>query len=155
MKLQGLFLLNILANKFDINGIGLYRDKGLTMEVLWLNYWWVLVKLFISTQNRITLQVFSNSLSELDYQTFPAILKSSTKHKHYQSALNQFGYDCKLQSQPLNDKNEDKIKSSKNRKENIIWFNPPFSKNVSNNIGKYFLLLIQKNFPNNNINIIM
>ena len=31
MKLQGLFLLNILANKFDINGIGLYRDKGLTM----------------------------------------------------------------------------------------------------------------------------
>ena len=89
-----------------------------------------------------------------NYQTFPAILKSSTKHKRYQSALNQFGYDWKLQSQPPNDKNEDKIKSSKNRKGNIICFNPPFSKNVSNNIGKYFLLLIQKSFPNNNINII-
>ena len=26
---------------------------------------------------------------------------------------------------------------------------PPFSKNISNKIGKYFLLLIQKHFPNN------
>ena len=32
--------------------------------------------------------------------------------------------------------------------ENIIWFNLPFSKSVSKNIGKYFLLLIQKHFPN-------
>ena len=26
---------------------------------------------------------------------------------------------------------------------------PPFSKNISNNIGKNFLILIQKHFPNN------
>ena len=38
--------------------------------------------------------------------------------------------------------------SPKNCKRNI-WFNPPFSKNVSKNIGKYFLPLIQKHFPNN------
>ena len=31
----------------------------------------------------------------------------------------------------------------------IIWFNSLFLKNDSNNIGKYFLLLIQKHFPNN------
>ena len=47
-----------------------------------------------------------------------------------------------------NNENENKSKSSKNPKRNI-WFNPPFSKNISNNIGKYFLLLIQKHFPNN------
>ena len=68
--------------------------------------------------------------------------------KHYQNILNQSGYDYKLQYKPPNNENENRSKSPKNRKRNIIWFNPPFSKNVSNNIGKYFLLLIQKHFPN-------
>ena len=67
---------------------------------------------------------------------------------HYQNILNQSGYDYKLQYQPPNNENENRSKSPKNRKRNIIWFNPPFSKNVSNNIGKDFLLLIQKHFPN-------
>ena len=61
--------------------------------------------------------------------------------KHYQNILNQFGHDHKLQFKwPIN-KNENKSKSSKNCKRNIIWFNPSFSKEVSNNIGKYFLPL--------------
>ena len=67
---------------------------------------------------------------------------------YYQNILNQSGYDYKLQYQPPNNENENRSKSPKNRKRNIIWFNPPFSKNVSNNIGKDFLLLIQKHFPN-------
>ena len=36
---------------------------------------------------------------------------------------------------------------TKNRKRNIIWFNPPYSKNVSTKIGKIFLSLIDKHFP--------
>ena len=67
----------------------------------------------------------------------------------YISPLKQSGYDYKLQCKPSNNENENKSKSYKNRKRNIIWFNPPFSKNVSNNIGKYFVLLIQKHFSNN------
>ena len=69
--------------------------------------------------------------------------------KHYQNILNQSGYNYKLHYKPPNNENKNKSKSSKNRKRNIIWFNPLFSKNVSNDIGKYFLLLIQKHFPNN------
>ena len=34
-----------------------------------------------------------------------------------------------------------------NRKRNIIWFNPPFNKNIKTNIGKTFLKLIDKHFP--------
>ena len=34
------------------------------------------------------------------------------------------------------------------RKRNIIWFNPPYSKNVKNQVGKYFLKLIEKHFGN-------
>ena len=36
------------------------------------------------------------------------------------------------------------------RKRKIIWFNPPFSKNVSTNIGKLFLKLIFKHFTKAN-----
>ena len=39
------------------------------------------------------------------------------------------------------------ICNTKNRKRKIIWFNPPFSLNVSTNIGKKFFSLLGKNFP--------
>ena len=33
------------------------------------------------------------------------------------------------------------------RKRNIIWFNPPYSKSFKMNIGKYHFRLLNKNFP--------
>ena len=30
---------------------------------------------------------------------------------------------------------------------NILWYNPPFSKNTNTNIGHKFLALIDKHFP--------
>ena len=41
------------------------------------------------------------------------------------------------------------IAKSRNRNRNIIWFNPPYSKSVSTNVGKKFLTLIEKHFPEN------
>ena len=35
----------------------------------------------------------------------------------------------------------------KTQKQNIIWFNPPFSKSVSTNIAKTFIQLMAKHFP--------
>ena len=43
-------------------------------------------------------------------------------------------------------KNNDENQKRK-RKRNIIWFNPPYSKNVKTNIGKTFLQLLSKHFP--------
>ena len=40
-----------------------------------------------------------------------------------------------------------RTKRKNNRTCNMIWFNPPFSKNVSSNIAKSFLKLIDKHFP--------
>ena len=34
-----------------------------------------------------------------------------------------------------------------NRNRNIIWFNPPFNKDVSTNVAKKFLDLLDKLFP--------
>ena len=48
----------------------------------------------------------------------------------------QSGYQQKLKYNPVNTE----IHNKRNHKRNIIWFNPPFSRNISTKIGKYFLL---------------
>ena len=47
---------------------------------------------------------------------------------------------------------DDKINKNinKNRRRNIIWFNPPFCKLKNISIGKYFLGLINKHWKDNN-----
>ena len=40
-----------------------------------------------------------------------------------------------------------KSKDTKGRKRKIIWFHPPYSKNVSAKAGNQFLKLINKHFP--------
>ena len=37
--------------------------------------------------------------------------------------------------------------SCRNRQRNIIWFNPPFSKNIKTNIARNFLNLVDTHFP--------
>ena len=198
-EIVGLFLLNNLANKYDKNSVGLYRDDGLALfknindhradkirkefhqlfkenglsleikcNLKTVNYLDITLDLNTGTYkpyrkpNDQTLYIHAQSnhpaniLKQLpiSVETRLSNLSSNSEifheaSKHYQNILSQSGYDYKLQYKPPNNENENKSKSSKNRKRNIIWFNPPFSKNVSNNIGKYFLLLIQKHFPSN------
>ena len=50
----------------------------------------------------------------------------------YQQALEDAGYREKLEFIQVERKNS---KSSKNRKRNILWFNPPYSDIVQTNIG--------------------
>ena len=61
----------------------------------------------------------------------------------YQDALDKSGHKHKLKYQA----NTNAANNKKQRKRNIIWFNPPYSKNVKTNIGKLFLNLIKKHFP--------
>ena len=63
----------------------------------------------------------------------------------YQKALKENGYTSELQYVPKHQEKRNRI-----RKRNIIWFNPPFSKNVETNIAKRFLQLIDKHFPSSN-----
>ena len=60
----------------------------------------------------------------------------------YVDALKSSGYTegiTYLDKQPT--------KKKRNRQRNVIWFNPPFSNNVTTNIGATFLKLINKHFP--------
>ena len=68
--------------------------------------------------------------------------------KEYQDALERSGFKHKL-------KYEDSTtlpqrQKSGNRKRQVIWFNPPFSKSVTTNVGKEFLKLLDKHFPPHN-----
>ena len=63
------------------------------------------------------------------------ILKESTKY--YENNLRQSGYNNKL-THKTTDTNHQKHSKHKRK---IVWFNPPFSKNVSTKIGKSFLSL--------------
>ena len=60
--------------------------------------------------------------------------------KYYENALGKSGHEEKLNY------NTNSKKSPK-RKRKILWFNPPYSKNVRTNVGKIFLSLVKKHFP--------
>ena len=64
----------------------------------------------------------------------------------YEKALRESGY--KNVSLVYTDKKD--IKHKRNRSRNIIWFNPPFNKNVSTNVAKRFLNLLDQHFPKSN-----
>jgi hypothetical protein len=66
----------------------------------------------------------------------------------YNEALSACGYSEKINYNVSNGAADDNNKNKhKNRKRNIIWFNPPYSGNVKSNIGRTFLKLINKHFP--------
>ena len=66
---------------------------------------------------------------------------------YYEDNLRQSGYNKKLTYKLTGTNHQKHIK----HKRKIIWFNPRFSKNISTNIGKSFLSLLDLHFPKNHI----
>ena len=59
----------------------------------------------------------------------------------YEEALSKSGFSKNMEY-------SDKAAAPKHkRKRNVIWFNPPFNKNVTTNVARCFLALIDKHFP--------
>ena len=63
----------------------------------------------------------------------------------YQEALDKSGYryDLTYKVTPSQTRR-------RTRKRNIIWYNPPYSRNVETKVGKCFLSLIDQHFPKSN-----
>ena len=68
----------------------------------------------------------------------------------YESALKNSNYKTKLEYAPDSSSDNHTPSNKRKRKRHIIWFNPPFSRNVRSNIGRDFLKLIDKHFPKTN-----
>ena len=64
----------------------------------------------------------------------------------YNNALKSSGYKERIHYVANQNQNQGRAKS-RIRSRKIIWFNPPYSKNVRTNIAKSFLCLINKHFP--------
>ena len=62
----------------------------------------------------------------------------------YNNILDKYGY-----SEKLTFEKEQYTHERRNIGRNIIWYNPPFSKNVKTNIAKQFLNLLDKHFGRN------
>ena len=60
----------------------------------------------------------------------------------YQNALDHSNFSHKLEYTP-----HETQRPRRNRQRNVIWFNPPFSKNVKINIARSFLHLVDTHFP--------
>ena len=65
----------------------------------------------------------------------------------YNSALKASGYSESITFLENRKQAPTDIRRSKKRSRNVIWYNPPFSKNVKTPIGKKFLKLLDKHFP--------
>ena len=65
----------------------------------------------------------------------------------YNDALRNSNFDTELQYEPQTNNINN---SRRNRTRNILWYNPPFNKNVKTNIACNFLKLVDKHFPQNN-----
>ena len=64
----------------------------------------------------------------------------------YQQALEESGYDFKLKFDP---QAKQATRKSKARKRKITSYNPPWESNVETNLGRKFLLIVDKCFPKN------
>ena len=77
---------------------------------------------------------FVFNLSKIDLLIFPESLFAGLMSRHFGHKLE---YMPHVTQQPR-----------RNRQRNIIWFNPPFSKNVKTNIARsFFLKLVDTHFP--------
>ena len=68
----------------------------------------------------------------------------------YQDPLQKSGFTEHLKYIARDNNREKNTEEKKQHKRKIIWFNPSYSMNVRTNIGKTFLKLMKKHFPNGN-----
>ena len=67
------------------------------------------------------------------------------QNKVYREALDKSGYRCDLSYKVTPNQT-----TRRTRQRNIIWHNPPYSRNVDANVGKCFFSLIDQHFPKSN-----
>ena len=127
-------VVNYLDVTFNLND-GTYRPYQKPDNII--QYMHVKSNLFPNTIKQIS-KTIEKRLSQLSSNE--EIFNESAPF--YEEKLHQSGYQQKL-------KYNTKTHSKRNHKRNIIWFKPPFNRNVSTKIDKYFLNLLHKHFPRN------
>ena len=68
----------------------------------------------------------------------------------YQKALNDAGYTEQIKYKQEIEKDTSNQVQKRKRKRKIMWFTPPFNKEVKSNITKLFIQILERCFPQGN-----
>ena len=134
---SNLKIVDLLDITFDLNN-STYRPCKKPSELL----------SYINISSNHTPQIV-NKLPKQSMNVYPEIPpmnKSLIHQNQHEKALRDSGYtdfELKFYKSSTN-------QTKRNQQRNIIWFNPPFSKAVSTNVGKRFLQLLHHHFPSSN-----
>ena len=97
--------------------------------------------------NLTTLQILLSKFPKLSKNASPSFLQwwniQWISTLLWRQTTHQSSYQQKLNYNPVNTKSH----SKRNHKRNIIWFKPPFNRNASTKVVKYFLNLLDQHFP--------
>ena len=63
----------------------------------------------------------------------------------YEQAISKSGFNEELKYNYKDSKGKTRSKEKRKTRRKIIWFNPPISLSVKNNIGKLFFKMLRKN----------
>ena len=111
------------------------------------------IPLYINKKSNHPLQIIknvpnsiNNRLSEISYDE-ESFNKAAPL---YQKALDDSGHKHCLEFHPPSVADPPNS-NRKNRHRDIIWYNPPYSKNVATNVGRAFLKILDKEFPKGHV----
>ena len=162
-------MLSLIAPKFK-DEVGLYRNdeiavcKATPREIEKTKQ--EVINVFKSNGLKITIEANNKVGNFLDLSNHPPTLlknipqninkrltniSSNEQVFHeaiapYQQALDESGYNFKLKFDP---QAKQATRKSEARKRKITWYNPPWDSNVKTNLGRKFLLIVDKCFPKN------
>ena len=100
----------------------------------------ILKQLPMSINKRIS----NLSCNQETFETAAPIYENALRHSNF---VTQLTY---IENESDDQTNASQTRQQRNRSRNIIWYNPPYSRNVRTNIGRTFLNLIDKHFTKTN-----
>ena len=129
-------IVNYLDVTFDLTKATYYPYRKPNNQPLYINtksnHPPNIIKQLPASINR---RISNNSCNEHEFDKAKPIYDTALKDSGYTDTLTYIS-------------NKQQTRPRRKRQRNKIWYNPPFSKNVKTNIGRSFLRLISKHFPN-------
>ena len=92
----------------------------------------------------INKRISNLSCNRETFETAAPIYEDALRHSNF---VTQLTY---IENESDDQTNASQTRQQRNRSRNIIWYNPPYSRNVRTNIGRTFLNLIDKHFTKTN-----
>ena len=149
-ELVGTYMLSLITPKFK-GQVGLYRDDGLAVckatpkQIEKIKQ--EVSEILKSNGLKITIEANKKAINFLDV----TLDLTSGSYKPFMKPNNKILYVHRQSNHPpalLKNIPENMPKRKRNHQRKIKWYNPPWNANVKTNLGRKFLNIIDRCFPN-------